>query len=263
MSMMFPDGNDKSFLSQEDLKAIDAFWAYAVQSAIGVSDAFVSEICPQLDKNTETRDKITIEFVAYLIMSVIHRLSQHLDGERYFAVMLEQLNDICEKAGLCLFMYKDQLHDRGFTDEQIAAFGKFLGVYVAVNNYYIQKAPEAHNYGFFEKMKIKALLQARGKGLTLNVGDYLIGYTLIGSYFVNWPLKIKVGEVPRSKLEDVYRLIEAAFVFYYEKLVEAAFAVDSSTAKSLLAEEVIVLPEEQKTDAINEFRNRSHLAFRR
>ena len=79
--MIFPDGNDKSFLAQEDIKAIDAFWAYAVQSAIGVSDAFVSEDCPQLGENTEARKEIENKFVAYLIMSAIHRLSQHLDGE--------------------------------------------------------------------------------------------------------------------------------------------------------------------------------------
>ena len=233
MAMMFPEGNDKSFLTESDERNIDAFWSYAALSAHDVSEGFIALVKAE-NKDEESKLSIIKDFALYLIISAIHRLSQHFDGDKYFAVMLETLESV---SFTCFYdMFQARFKERGYGDVQCKVLAMISGIYVLANNDYIRKATEMHNYGFFEKMKIQFALQNRGKGLTLNVGDYTVGYALLGSYFVRNELNRYVGGVPEAKLKEVYRLVAASFNFYYENLVGKAFSQNPQIADLLMRE---------------------------
>ncbi len=210
MGLMFEDA-DKSFLTRDELRDISVFWGIVASDAYAVSCDVIDIIAAGAEPSEIQRHNIREIFAQYMIFSLIHRISQKMDGDRYWAVMLRLLESATWDS--------EMLDTKVVSDEAPRVFSGLCGTYVGVNNVYIRKAPSMIDCGTFKRMKISWAMQNRGKGLTLSIGDHTIGYAILGADFVNSWL-VKCVDVNRdSTRQKIYRTIDSAFNWFYESFM--------------------------------------------
>lgn len=214
--MMFADDNDKSFLTKDELNAIEAFWGYMALGALEVSDAFLSGVAPNLPQEADKNYDLRTSCARMLIFSAIHRVAQMMaNGDKYFAVMLESLESLCFT--LCYDFVRDRLPKEIFIDDVCNVLSMcFVTDYLGVNTDYIRKAPSMMDCGYFQRMKISWAMQSGAKGLTLNIGDYGIGYALMGAWFINKDLAKRIDVGSDKDRMEIYKKLEAAFQYYFD-----------------------------------------------
>ncbi len=214
MSMMFEDNVDKSFLEPGELTSIDNYWAYVARTAEEHAECFFDTYFPNVPRKENLALDTRTDLAQILIFTLIHRLAQEMSEDKYFAVMLERLETLtyaCDGIG-------EQLSNEIFTKEARAILGGgFIGNYIAANNDYIRKAPSMIDCGFFQRKRISWAMQNRGRGLIVGIGDYTIGYALLGAFFVNGSLSRCVNLSDDSERMAVYQKINGAFEYYYDR----------------------------------------------
>ena len=214
MSMMFEDNVDKSFLEPGEITAIDNYWAYVARTAVEHTECFFDANFPSVPRKENLLFDIRTGFAQILIFTLIHRLAQEMSEDKYFAVMLERL----ETLTFACDGFVETLSDEIFTKKaRVILGGSFVGHYIAANNSYIRKAPSMIDCGFFQRKRISWAMQDMGRGLILGIGDYTIGYAILGAFFVNGSLSEYVSLSNDSERMAVYSKINAAFEYFYDR----------------------------------------------
>lgn len=212
--MMFEDNIDKSFLEPGEIASIDNYWAYVARTAVEHTECFFDTNFPSAPRKENLLFDIRTFFAQILIFSLIHRLAQEMSEDKYFAVMLERLETLtyaCDG-------FAEKLSDEMFTKKvRVILGGGFVGHYIAANNSYIRKAPSMIDCGFFQRKRISWAMQNRGRGLILRIGDYTIGYAILGAFFVNGSLSEYLSLSNDFERKAVYSKVNAAFECFYDR----------------------------------------------
>ncbi len=214
MSLMFEDNVDKSFLEPGELTSIDNYWAYVARTAVEHAECFFDTNFPSVPRNEDLLFDTRTDFAQILIFTLIHRLAQEMSEDKDFAVMLERLETL---TGDCGGIGKNT-SDEIFKEARAILGSGFMGHYIAANNDYIRKAPSMIDCGFFQRKRISWAMQNRGRGLIVGIGDYTIGYALLGAFFVNRSLSGCVNLSNDSERKAVYQKINGAFEYYYDSV---------------------------------------------
>ena len=217
MGMMFDDNVDKSFLAQGEISAIDNYWGFVAYKAAEHAKSFFDLQFPNAPHAREYCYDIRNFFAMTLVVSLIHRMAQTMDNDKYFAVMLERFE--------CLTDDKSQflkcVPEGAYKDESCAVLNTgFAGYYIGVNNYYIRRAPSMINCGFFQRQKISWAMKDRGKGLILSIGNHMVGYALLSSIFIDSHLSGITTFTNNLEREAIELKIVEAFEYFYKVVGE-------------------------------------------
>ena len=212
-------------LSDHSARCIDLMWGDMAQKAYKEACDFIESIDPNIPRAEGLESDIRVTFARVLIFSVIHRLAQTDEDEQYFLAMLDRLEALIFTLGIrdIRVRYPTDI----FTEEVIEVLSSPCSAeYLVMNTDYIRKAPSMLNLGFWQKTKISWAMQANARGLTLNIGDYSVGYALLAAFFVNKDLAKFINLNDDKKRMSLYPKIEDAFRRFYVNALEGL--VDSN-----------------------------------
>ena len=204
-------------LSAHSAMCIDLMWGDMAQKAYKEACDFIESIAPNIRRAEGVESDIRVTFARVLIISVIHRLAQTDEDEQYFLAMVNRLETLMliEFLGI-----RDRYPKDVFTDEAVEVLHTLGAVYMCMNTDYIRKAPSMLNLGFWQKTKISFAMQANARGLTLNIGDYSVGYALLAAFFVNTYLAKFINLNDDKKRVSLYPKIDDVFRRFYVNALE-------------------------------------------